>query len=238
MRESRRRDRPRNERPSLARISGACARSRNVAGTSTCSTSVVDDARRASSGRADDERDTYRRLVQHALRHHPVVASHLAVIARVDDPRVGEHPAAVERGDDATDRVVDHADVGAVRAAHAANRVVGHRRRVGEVEKRLEQPAVSSGAVDVGPARGRRHRDLDVGVAVDRGLRRVPRIVRTRKADEQEERLVARRSPRPTAAPARRATHRCRHRAGSGIGVESHIGTRLVAPCPVSFSPW
>ena len=120
-----------------------------------------------------------------------MVACHLAVVARVDDPRVVPQPLALERIDHRADGVVDDRDVGGVRAAHATNGVVGHGRGIGDPEERVEKGAVATRALEGGAPGRAWHGDVDVAVAPHGLLRRIPGVVRPREADEEKERLGA-----------------------------------------------
>ena len=180
------------ERPSLA--VGNRRRTRDLAqrrGHVEVLDERIDDERIASSGRADDEWHADRALVHHALRHEAVVARHLAVVARVDDPRVRQLALRVERSDHSAHGVVDDTDVRRVRPAHSRNGVVGHGLAVGYVLERAQQSRVRTRVVEIRAARGTWAGHLDTGVAVDRLHRCVPRIVRPREPHEREERLVA-----------------------------------------------
>ncbi len=131
----------------------------------------------------------HRLLVEDALGHEPVVAGHLAVVGRVDDPGVVQEAPALERIEHEAHRVVDDRDVGGVGPAHVADDVLGHGRRVRQAQERVEEMLVAAGPLE-GRAGGRRgHGDVDVAVAGHRLGRRVPGVVRPGEPDEQKEGL-------------------------------------------------
>jgi hypothetical protein len=78
----------------------------------------------------DDQRHLDRLLVEHHLGEHAMLAHHLAMIGRVDNPGVVEKTAPLRGLQDPVDAVIDHGDVAVVKPADVGDNGIGQVRRI------------------------------------------------------------------------------------------------------------